>query len=292
MPTTTYPVVNADILSLSTIDQIEIYSEAQWPRAFLRERLFPNTRTFQSVAVELNYRHLRRGLAPFVWRYQEGRILPEGPESSALVELPEFGPTRVIRADDALIPPTSSGVWVSPNATDYLTAKVAQNWREMELSHSPREAWLIAALLQTGLINLSGDGGAKFEIKFTINPPIQCGDANMPPVWDADMDLITWLKDKARALAAKCGQRPDTLIMGSRASSIFSSNKSVEAERTLMAYTQNMVPEYEDAAVTFVGRYAGLDVFEYLGVYIVGDANNEDVAKDFLAAVVAPPAGA
>jgi Phage major capsid protein E len=76
--------------------------------------------------------------------------------------------------------------------------------------------------------------------------------------------------------------RPDTLILGSQAASIFASNKSVQAERNLMAYTQMTAPQYQDAAVTFLGRYAGLDVFEYNGVYIVGDANNQDVAQDFL----------
>jgi hypothetical protein len=132
------------------------------------------------------------------------------------------------------------------------------------------------------VIDLKGDEGGEFQLKFTINPPIQCGDVNAPPVWDADMDLITWLQDQARALAAKCGIRPDTLILGSQAASIFASNKSVQAERNLMAYTQMTAPQYQDAAVTFLGRYAGLDVFEYNGVYIVGDANNQDVAQDFL----------
>jgi hypothetical protein len=64
------------------------------------------------------------------------------------------------------------------------------------------------ALLQTGVIDLKGDEGSEFQLKFTINPPIQCGAVDAPPVWDANMDLITWLGDQARALAAKWGSGP------------------------------------------------------------------------------------
>jgi Phage major capsid protein E. len=39
----------------------------------------------------------------------------------------------------------------------------------------------------------------------------------------------------------------------------------------------------EDQATTFVGRYAGLNVFEYDGVYVTGDSSGNDVVQDMIA---------
>ena len=97
------------------------------------------------------------------------------------------------------------------------------------------------------------------------------------------MNLITWLQEEARALAAKSGIRPDTLVCGSKAAATFMSNEAVVTERQLPAFTQDTAPTYEDAAVTFIGRYAGLKVYEYDGIYVTGDVSGADVVNDFIA---------
>jgi Phage major capsid protein E len=284
MPTDTSPVLRSDVLSLSTSDQVEIYSQQTWPRPFLRQLLFPRDTVFQTVAVQLSYRRFRRGLAPFIARYQGGRILPAAPASGQLVELPAFAPTRKIHADDALIPP-GPGVWISPDATNLVASTVAQNWTEMELSHSTHEEWLCANLLSTGIIDLKGDEGGDFQLKFEINDPIACTSGGTPPAWNTtpEIDLITWLQTEARALAGKCGMRPDTLICGSMAAALFMANKSVQAERQIIAFNAVPGPTFEDQAVTFIGRYAGLNVYEYDGVYVMGDGQAVDQVFDMIA---------
>jgi Phage major capsid protein E. len=276
MPTNTAPVLRSDVLSLSTADQTEIYSQQTWPRPFLRQLLFPRDLVFQTVAVQLNYRRYRRALAPFIARYQGGRILPAAPA---------FAPTRKLHADDVLIPP-GPGVWVSPDAVDLVANTVVENWSAMELSHSTREEWLCANLLSTGVIDLRGDEGGDFQIKFVINPPIACTIGGTPPAWNTtpEIDLITWLQTEARALAGKCGMRPDTLILGSAAAAIFMSNKAVQDERHIIALNAVPGPVFEDQAVTFIGRYAGLNVYEYDGVFVTGDASGNDVVNDMIPA--------
>jgi major capsid protein E len=280
--------LRSDVLSLPTADQVEIYSQQSWPKPFLRQLLFPRDTVFQTVAVQLNYRRYRRALAPFIARYQGGRILPAAPASGQLVELPAFAPTRKIHSDDALIPP-GQGVWVSPDATDTVAQTVVQNWDEMELSHSTREEWLCANLLSTGIIDLKGDEGGDFQLKFEINDPIACTVGGTPPAWNTtpEIDLITWLQTEARALAGKCGIRPDTLILGSSAAASFMANPSVAAERALLAYLQNTSPVFEDTATTFIGRYSGLNVYEYDGVYVSGDSQGVDQVHDMVAPEVA-----
>ena len=88
----------------------KIYEQIEWPRPFLRELLFDRDTIFNSVAVQLNYRRFRRALAPFVGQYQYGRILMDAPAGAQLITLPCFGPTRVLRADDALAPPVNGCV--------------------------------------------------------------------------------------------------------------------------------------------------------------------------------------
>lgn len=60
-------------------------------------------------------------------------------------------------------------------------------------------------------------------------------------------------------------------------------NKSVAAERQLTALNAVPGPIFEDQAVTFIGRYAGLNVFEYDGVYVQGDAVGVDQVHDMIA---------
>jgi len=200
------------------------------------------------------------------------------------VELPAFAPTRKIHSDDVLIPP-GPGVWVSPDAVNLVATTVVQNWSEMELSHGTREEYLCANLLQSGVIDLKGDEGGDFHLKFEINPPVTCTVGGTPPAWNTtpEIDLITWLQTEARALAAKCGIRPDTLICGSLAAAIFMSNKAVQAERQIIAFNAVPGPVFEDQAVTFIGRYAGLNVYEYDGVYVAGDASGVDQVFDMIA---------
>src|ERR1700745_2426971 len=100
-----------------------------------------------------------------------------------------------------------------------------------------------------------GASGGAFQLKFEINPPINCLKGGTPPAWNssAEPDLILWSQTEARSLAAKCGIRPDSLILGSSAAALFMANKSVAAERALLANLQNTAPTFEDAAVTFIG---------------------------------------
>jgi Phage major capsid protein E len=67
---------------------------------------------------------------------------------------------------------------------------VAQNWSEMELSHSTREEWLCANLLATGIIDLKGDEGGDFQIKFEISPLIDCLKGGTPPAWNSSLSPI------------------------------------------------------------------------------------------------------
>jgi hypothetical protein len=147
-----------------------------------------------------------------------------------------------------------------------------------------REEWLCANLLSTGVIDLHGDEGGDFQIKFEINPPVACTVGGTPPAWNTtpEIDLITWLQTEARALAAKCGIRPDTLICGSTAAALFMADKSVQAERQIIAFNAVPGPVFEDQAVTFIGRYAGLNVYEYDGVFVSGDASGVDQVFDMI----------
>ena len=105
--------------------QINIYNRQKWPQPFLRELLFSREHVFSGPSVQINYQRFRRALAPYVHHYQYGRILQDRPRGVQSITLPAFGPTRVIRADDALAPPT--GCYVAPHGTDYITSVMTWN---------------------------------------------------------------------------------------------------------------------------------------------------------------------
>jgi hypothetical protein len=284
-----YPIVET-VLSTPTVEQINIYNRQEWPQPFLRELLFEREHVFSGPAVQINYRRFRRALAPFVNIFQNGRMLQEGPRGVQSILLPAFGPTRVIRADDALSPPTS--VYAAPRGTDYITGLMSQNWVEMEQSLSTREEWQIAQLLTTGTIDIVGDDpgdpAARVTLTYEINPPIALTGAD---AWDATSapDLVAWLTDQARRLAAKCGVRPDVLILGASAARAFLSNAAVMRERTLLANLVDTSPEFEDAATTFIGRYAGIDCYEYNAIYVESSLGEDDKFSDVVLDMI--PAG-
>ena len=91
---------------------------------------------------------------------------------------------------------------------------------------------------------------------------------------------MAWLTDQARKLAAKCGVRPDTLILGSSAARAFMANPAVMRERTLLANIQDTSPEFEDRAVAFIGRFAGLECYEYNGIYVESTLGEDDKFTD------------
>jgi major capsid protein E len=146
--------IGQTVLQATAVEQVQIYEKIEWPRPFLRELLFNRDIIFNSVAVQLNYRRFRRALAPFVGQYQYGRILMDAPTGAQLITLPAFGPTRVLRADDAL--PQAVCGYITARGTDWATQTIALNWDEMEASLSAREEWEIAQLLQTGGGSIKG----------------------------------------------------------------------------------------------------------------------------------------
>ena len=168
-----YPIVET-VLSTPTVQQINIYNRQEWPQPFLRELLFSREHVFSGPSVQTNYQRFRRALAPYVHLYQYGRIPQDGPRGVQSIILPAFGPTRVIRADDALAPPT--GCYVAPRGTDYITSVMTWNWREMEQSLATREEWEIAQLLTPGTIVIVGDNpgdpAGTLTLSYEIDPPI------------------------------------------------------------------------------------------------------------------------
>jgi hypothetical protein len=61
-------------------------------------------------------------------------------------------------------------------------------------------------------------------------------------------------------------------------------------ERTLLANIQNSAPEVEDGSVTFVGRYAPLDVFEYCGIFLDSVLGEDSKYSDQVRDMIDPPA--
>ena len=165
---------------------------------------------------------------------------------------------------------------------------IGERGKEEHLTKSQRQALRRA---RPGIVDIKGDDrdepSGRLTLKFEINPPIALSGAD---AWDAATapDVIAWLHAQARQLAAKCGVRPDTLILGPGAAAAFLANPSVMRERQLLAYIKDTAPELEDAATTFIGRYAGLDVYEYDGIYIereLGpDGKYTDTVKDMIGA--------
>jgi hypothetical protein len=249
MPSNVYQTV----LQAAAQEQTTIFEQIEWERGFLHSTLFDRDVVFRTSSIQADYRKASRRLAPLVGKYQYGRVLLDADSVSQLIQIPAFGPTRVLRADDFL--PSMQGSFFVGGGTDHAVAVVAENWRAMELSLVVREEQMAAQLLTTGKIVITGDAvdspnepPGTVTLTFEINPPIDTP-------WDASGNLLRWLNAQARALASKSGRRPNCLILGANAAAAFMADASVMRERELLSNIGDTRPVIEGEGVPVPGHF-------------------------------------
>src|SRR5215831_17449802 len=125
-----------------TIAMLEAWEQMPSARAFLRDTFFSNIRTFETEAVQVDLWRGKRRLAPFVARYQRGRLLPIEPFVSAMHIPPKFVPERVLPAEDLLYRDRGETVYSQRSPTDRAAVILRRDMQECDESITRREEWL------------------------------------------------------------------------------------------------------------------------------------------------------
>lgn len=256
-------------------------------QAFLRDTLFGGPiRTFPTESVMIEYYVGTRRLAPFVGKYQYGRILLDDGFTAKSLVPPRFGPTRVIRADDLLTRWFGETFGSSRSPTQRAAEIVARYLEDEELSLTRREEWLVAELLMHGKIVIEGDDGGTFLVDYgeeiqSINTTTNWSDA-------AAADPIADLQAVSDFIAEKTGMNADIVIMDAASALDFWRSQKVRDVMNLRHFIAGAIePSHEGPGVTFLGELnlPPVELYSYANRFvdnILVDGKWTDVNKPYL----------
>lgn len=255
--------------------------------AFLRDTLFGGPiRTFPTEQVMIEYYVGTRRLAPFVGKYQYGRILLDDGFTSQMLVPPRFGPTRVIRADDLLTRGFGETFGTNRSPTQRAAEIVAKYLEDEELSITRREEWLCAELLLHGKITIDGDDGGRFVVDYgheinSINTSTNWSDA-------AAADPISDLQAVSDFIAEQTGMNADLVIMDGASALDFWRSEKVREIMNLRHFIAGAIePSHEGPGVTFIGELnlPPVELYTYANRYVENllvDDKWTDVNKPYL----------
>ncbi len=270
-----------DVFSLPTSELIKVFEEIAPPPQFFRDTFFNRELKWPTIEIDVSYRRGSQTLAPLVMEYQVARTLLRPPLQRKRIALPMFAPSRAIHPSDILLQVTPQHYFPTSDSNDFAAQLILQDQQECDNALSLTEEYSCASLLTKNEIRFAADGGTEVVLQFEGNERIVLpGDQFFD---NADASPLETLNEQARVLASKCGVRPTHCVLGAAAARSFLRNPAVVKERNLMAYTN--FPEAQELpdSITYLGRFSGLHVMEYNGIFQTSDGSVVDLMPPNLA---------
>jgi hypothetical protein len=247
-----------------TITMLEAFETIPPVPSFFRDHLFPGDITFDTEAVQVDFYYGKQRMAPFVWRYQGGRILPRDGFETQLVTPPKFAPTRVLPADDLLFRGIGESAYNALGPTERAARYLLRDQQDCDQSISRREEWECAQVLTTGGLVIDADEGGQFKLMYTPH-----AQSNTPLPWTDPTSLpLNDLAQLSADIRHGVGYNGDFCVMAGDAASAFLSNPQVKAYYHILNYVPGVIePSAEGVNTTYLGRLT----LPFMDVYVYDD---------------------
>lgn len=248
---------------------------------FLRDTFFPDTETFVTEEVLIDYKKGRRKLAPFVAPRVGGITMDRQGYRTDRYKAPKIAPQRVLTVDDLMIRGMGENVFSTRTPAQRQQELLGQDLAELDEMITRREEWMVRELLFTGKIKMKGfidthgsqhvDDEISYD--FTNKEILTGGDK-----WDQDeAKIYENLREWRLTIIKKTGKTPNIVIMSQDVLESFMDNDDIQKKMDLRnLYLGNINPVIESPAVTYIGRLAelGLDIYTY-NEWFIDDDNKE-----------------
>lgn len=230
---------------------------------FLKDTFFPNTNTFLSENVDVDYYKGRRKMAPFVSPRSSGKVMDRKGFVTKSFKPAMIKPKRIITGDDINKRSMGENIYSAKSPDERAAELLAQDLTDLDEAITRREEWMAAQILFTGKVDIIGeDVNATLDFDFTNKETLSGTN-----LWSAaESDPIADLKRWRLEVIKKSGVNPDRVIMASDVVDRFVSHEKVKAaldNRRIILGQIN--PQTLPNGVTYIGSISilGLDIYSY-----------------------------
>lgn len=228
-----------------------------------------------------------RKLAPFVAPIEGGIVVDKLGRSVQTVKFPKIRMKKPLSAKELLAEKNLGQIYVggAGDINSYRQQKIAEELLDLKERANRRLEWMAAKSL-TGKLQVDQEN-ISFEIDFRMdaeNKPVLAGAA----LWsNADADPLKDLRAWKRIILNKTGKSANKVILGTDAAEAFLSNLKV------LKYLDNnniSVGRIQVDNSNYLGRFVGLDLYEYNEQYVDDSGNVQDMISSKVAIVIATSA--
>jgi len=267
------PLSAADLAVMSVVSwqtMTAVVNEMKSPNSFLKDLLWSAEQTVPTESIEINTITKLRYTAPFVRVNGEAKMVTGYGESKSIVEAPNIRIKKPEQPSNLLYRRTPGSLIYVQNGQTQLSAAqeiIARNLKVMNDYVSNTEEWMCAQAL-VGTIAYSVAGNDVFTITF----PKPAGNTiTLSTFWDDSDATLPNLEDNFRTakkvMADEVGIAPTDAIMGASAASNFlrclKASKLNLTTGLFVAGQITLEQQFSDKGALFMGRFAGLNVWEY-----------------------------
>jgi hypothetical protein len=262
------------------------------PQNFLKRLLFGSTEELTTEDIELSYLTGGRDMAPLVKKNGEALMVEGLGETFATVQTPNIRIKRPMTPSDILFT-RRAGTVVFPTSggqRSAINAYIARELKRLRDLVAYAEEWMVSQAIR-GSIEYQVSPEENFQITY---PRSSSHSFSVDTDWDdsssnPEEDI---LKAK-RLIADDVGLSPTHMILGETAAKVFMSNTRVTNlldTRNYEAGGLTINNQFNEQGAIYLGRFAGLQVWEYSRSINKGGTSTDLVRDKYAEIVCASPA--
>lgn len=235
------------------------------PQSFLKRLLFGNEETLSTEDIELSYLTGARDMAPFVRKNGEALMVEGLGETFATVQTPNIRIKRPMKPSDLLFT-RRAGTTVFPTPGGQraaINSYIARELKRLRDLVANAEEWMVSQAIR-GEIDYEVDPEENFTITY---PRTSTHSFSVGTDWDdSDSNPEKDVLKAKRLISDDVGLSPTHMILGQTAAEAFMANSRVSTlldTRNYEAGGLTINSQFNEQGAIYLGRFAGLQVWEY-----------------------------
>lgn len=248
----------------TTRTMMDAISSAKPVRTFLKDTFFASKKTHVTETVDVEYRKGRRKMAPFVSPRKPGVPEDRLGYTTKTFKAPLIKPSTIITGEEINKKSFGENLYSNTTPAQRAAKMLAEDLRDLDEQITRREEWMVAQVMFTGQVAMTGDGVDQIlDFDFT-NRQTLSGTS----LWSdkQNSDPIGDLKRWRLSILQKSGISPDIVIMSQDVASHFINHPGVKDAMDIKRIMLGKIePQLLPNGVTFMGTITmlGLDIYTY-----------------------------
>ncbi len=240
-------------------------NEIQAAPSFLTDKVFKTKVQCLTEDIDVDVVIGGKRLAPFVSPVEAGVVVSQLGRKVQSVKAPRLRPKKIISANDLLsLRAPGVSLYLGENGVDgYREQRIAAELQDLKNMIVRTTEWMAAQSLQ-GTLTVSQDN-VDFQIDYNFpasHKPVLTGNDLWSETTNSDpiSDILTW----KRLISSATGYSADIAIAGKNAVDALLAHSKV---RESLGYRNYNVGEISIGRSNYIGRLAGVDIYEYDASY-------------------------